>query len=281
MEIPEANTILVVDDEASLRFFLAEELEGHGYTVYTAADGQEALSFLQRKAVDLAIVDLQMPGPNGLELMSEIQVLPDPPELIMLTGHATLEISINAMRRGCNDFLLKPYNIDELLCSVDQAMRRRRQKLQQKMAARLLADSFGLNEMQQQERRYERITLSHPVSSSPSSTLLEVRGLTLDMEAMTATKDGHPLTLTPTELRLLVTLMKRPNHPHTFQELAEVTHSQRFDAIQARDLLKSHIGRLRRKLGHAADGEDYIVNVRGVGYKFVNNEASEGNQPET
>lgn len=272
MEIPETNTILVVDDEASLRFFLAEELEGHGYTVYTAADGQEALTFLQQKAVDLAIIDLQMPGLNGLELMSEIQALPDPPELIMLTAHATLEISINAMRRGCSDFLLKPYNVDELLCSVDQAMRRRRQKLQQKMAARLLADSFGLGEIQQQERRPERITFSHPVSS-PSSTLLEVRGLTLDMEALDATKDGHPLTLTPTELRLLVTLMKRPNHPHTFQELAEVTHSQRFDATQARDLLKSHIGRLRRKLGHAADGKDYIVNVRGVGYKFVSNEA--------
>jgi DNA-binding response OmpR family regulator len=259
MEQPEANTILVVDDEASLRFFLSEELEGHGYKVYPAANGHEALACLQQQTVDLAIIDLQMPGLNGLELMAAIQGLPDPPELIMLTAHATLEISINAMRRGCSDFLLKPYNVDELLCSVAQALARRRQKLQQRMAARLLADSFGLGQPRPQ---------AAPASMSAPSTGLALRGLALDMESMTAAKAGQPLPLTPTEFRLLVTLMKRPNHPHTFQELAEVTHSQRVDPAQARDLLKSHLERLRRKLGDAPEGEAYIKNVRGVGYKF-------------
>ena len=259
MELPEANSILVVDDEASLRFFLAEELEGHGYQVSTAANGHEALALLQQQSVDLAIIDLQMPGLNGLELMSAIQSLPDAPELIMLTAHATLEISINAMRRGCSDFLLKPYNIDELLCSVAQAMLRRRQKLQQRMAARLLADSLGLG------RPAGQTAMPQPVDTPG----LAARSLTLDIESMSASKSGETLTLTPTEFRLLVTLMKRPNHPHTFQELAEVTHSQRVDPAEARDLLKSHIERLRRKLSDAPDGQPYIVNVRGVGYKFV------------
>jgi len=262
MELPEANTILVVDDEASLRFFLSEELEGHDYRVFTAADGHEALAFLRQQAVDLAIIDLQMPGLNGLELMAAMQSLPDAPELIMLTAHATLEISINAMRRGCSDFLLKPYNIDELLCSVAQAMSRRRQKLQQRIAARLLADSLGLG----QPRVRPDVA---PPPAAPTPVGLAARGLVLDMEAMTAVKAGQPLSLTPTEFRLLVTLMKRPNHPHTFQDLAEVTHSQRVDSIQARDLLKSHIERLRRKLGDAPDGQPYIENVRGIGYKFV------------
>jgi DNA-binding response OmpR family regulator len=257
MELPEANTILVVDDEASLRFFLSEELETQGYKVYPAANGHEALACLRQQAVDLAIIDLQMPGLNGLELMAAIQELPDPPELIMLTAHATLEISINAMRRGCSDFLLKPYNVDELLCSVAQALARRRQKLQQRMAARLLADSLGLGQPRPQT-----------VPASAPSTGLALRGLALDMETMTAVKAGQPLPLTPTEFRLLVTLMKRPNHPHTFQELAEVTHSQRVDPAQARDLLKSHLERLRRKLGDASEGGAYIENVRGVGYKF-------------
>ena len=275
MESLEANTILIADDEASLRFFLYEELEQQGYKVYTAADGQEALTLLQQISVDVAIIDLQMPGLNGLELMAAVQSLPDSPELIMLTAHATLEISIQAMRRGSSDFLLKPCDIDELLGSIEQAMARRRQKLQQKMAARLLADSLGLRETPQSGGEVEKATSRH--SSSPvSPARLEARGLTLDMEAMTVVKQGQPLSLTPTEFRLLVTLMKRPNHPHTFQELAEVTHNQWVEASQARDLLKSHLGRLRRKLGHASDGKAYIVNAHGVGYKFVNDEATGG-----
>ncbi|MBN1993614.1 MAG: response regulator transcription factor [Anaerolineae bacterium] len=262
MELPEANNILIVDDEDSLRFFLSEELTGHGYRVYTAADGREALAFLENTAVDVAVIDLQMPGLNGLELMSAMQALPDSPELIMLTAHATLEISIKAMRRGCSDFLLKPCDVDELLGSVSQAMARRRQKLRQKMAARLLADSLGLDTSSPVSRT-ERYT-----APTPTAATLAVGGLILDMEAMTATKEGQLLSLTPTEFRLLVTLMKRPNHPHTFQELAEVTHGQQVDRAEARDLLKSHIGRLRQKLGQAADGQAYIANVRGVGYKF-------------
>jgi len=260
MELPEADTILVVDDEESLRFFLAEELAEQGYTVHTAANGREALDLLRQVAIDLAIIDLQMPGLNGLELMEKIQSLPDAPELIMLTAHATLEISIEAMRRGCSDFLLKPYDFDELLSSAAKAMARRRQKLQQQMAARLLANSLGLNRASATNTEPKELV-------APS--ILEVRGLLVNMEAMTVVKNDKELTLTPTEFRLLVTLMKRSNRPHTFQELAVVTHGQEVGTAEARDLLKSHMGRLRQKLGQAPDGYDYIANVRGVGYKFV------------
>jgi DNA-binding response OmpR family regulator len=89
------------------------------------------------------------------------------------------------------------------------------------------------------------------------------------MDALTVTRGNEELTLTPTEFRLLVTLMKHPNRPHTFQNLAAVTHGHTVDVGEARDLLKSHMGRLRKKLGRAPDGHDYIANVRGVGYKFV------------
>jgi DNA-binding response OmpR family regulator len=151
-------------------------------------------------------------------------------------------------------------------------MRHRRQKLQQQMAARLLADSLGLGTSSRRDSDAARPTARQP-ASVPISTLPEMRGLVLDLEAMTATKEGQSLSLTPTEFRLLVTLMKRSDHPHTFQELAQVTHGQRVDSLQARDLLKSPVGRLRRKLGTAPDGAAYIVNVRGVGYKFVSHAA--------
>jgi DNA-binding response OmpR family regulator len=270
MELPEPNTILVVDDEESLRFFLSEELAEQGYTMYTAANGQEALDLLEKVTVDLAIIDLQMPGLNGLELMEAIQSLADAPELIMLTAHATLEISIEAMRRGCSDFLLKPYDFDELLTSVAQVMARRRQKVQQQMAARLLTNSLGLGNASAPEAKSK--PADKPQKSTTSSSTLEMRGLSVDMEAMTVARAGELLSLTPTEFRLLVTLMKRPNYPHRFKDLAEVTHDQDIGDMEARDLLSSHIGRLRNKLGQAEDGQNYIVNVRGVGYKFIGSE---------
>lgn len=282
MELSEANTILVVDDEPGLRFFLVEELESAGYRLYTAADGREALNFLQQQPVDLVIIDLQMPHLNGLELMAAIETLADPPELIVLTAHASLETSIEAMRHGSSDFLLKPYDVDELLISVERAIARRRSKLQQKQAVRLLAKSLGLGEAapgepeKAQTHSANRAEESTGQTSTPQSTASSPRlalcGLILDLEALTVTKNNQPLALTPTEFRLLATLMKRPDHPHTFQELAQVIHGQPVDSFQARDLLKSHMGRLRQKLGSTPEGDAYIVNVHGLGYKFASKE---------
>lgn len=254
MDLSKTNKILVVDDEDSLRFFLSEELESEGYKVYTAASGPEAMEFLKNQPVDLAIIDFQMPGLTGIELMEQMQSLDDVPELIMLTAHATLETSIEALRLGSCDFLLKPYDVEELLRGVKTAMSRRQQKNQQKMAAQLLSASLGLTPAEG----------TTPAAKMPPAHHINVRDLTIDTEAMTANKGDEEIMLTPTEFRLLVVMMKRPDHPFTFQELAEIIHGQQVDIFQARDLLKSHLGRLRQKIGPS-----YIVNVRGVGYKFA------------
>lgn len=263
MELSNATRILIVDDETSLRFFLSEELADEGYQVYTAANGPEALALLAKQVIDLAIIDLQMPGINGLELMAAIEKIADPPELIMLTAHASLQTSIEAMRLGTSDFLLKPYQMNDLLHAIERVMKQRRRKLQQRLAAQLLAESLGLVEPQEQHPQ------KNMASSAPSPPRLVQGALTLDLETTTATQNDRPLSLTPTEFRLLATLMKRPNHPFTFQELAEIIHGQQVDAYQARDLLKSHVGRLRQKLGHTPDGRPYIANVHSIGYKFV------------
>jgi DNA-binding response OmpR family regulator len=221
------------------------------------------LILLQQQNVDLAIIDLQMPGINGLELMAVIEKMADPPELIMLTAHATLETSIEAMRLGTRDFLIKPYQVDDLLRAVRRVMQQRQRKLQQRLAARLLAESLGLAEPP--DRRQDE--MAEPVAAAPDHF---IRGaLALDLQTMTATKNSRPLSLTPTEFRLLAALMKRPNQPFTFQELAEIIHGQQVDTYQARDLLKSHMARLRRKVGLAPDGQSYITNIHGLGYKFV------------
>ena len=259
MTSPDSTTILVVDDEANLRLFLGEELAREGYQVFTAANGHEALKLLAEHTVDIAIIDLQMPGLNGLELMAAIEKRVDPPELIMLTAHATLETSIEAMRLGTSDFLLKPYHVEDLLQAIERVMKQRRRKMQQRLAARLLAESLGLTKAL--EAAPEEPVSPVPVSFGPA--------LTVDLEAMTVTHNNQPISLTPTEFRLLALLIERPNHPFTFQKLAETIHGQQVDANQARDLLKSHMNRLRRKLGQTPTGQSYINNVHGIGYKFV------------
>lgn len=264
MDLLDARKILIVDDEASLRLFLSEELSDKGYQIYAAANGHEALALLNEYPIDLAVIDLHMPGINGLELMAAIEKRADPPELIMLTAHASLETSIEAMRLGTSDFLLKPYEIEELLRAIERVMKQRRLKLQQRLAARLLAESFGVTPAAKHQP-------APPDPNPASPTRLEARALVIELETMAVTKNGRPLSLSPTEFRLLTTLMKHPNQPLTFQELADLTHGQTVDAYQARDLLKSHLGRLRRKLGQAPDGQAYIINVHSVGYKFVTN----------
>ncbi|MDM8527124.1 response regulator transcription factor [Anaerolineales bacterium HSG24] len=254
MDLLDTNKILVVDDDASVRFFLAEELETEGYKVFAVASGADALEFLAHTPVDLAIVDFQMPGLTGIQLMEAMQSLPDIPELIMLTAHATLHTSIEAMRLGSCDFLLKPYVLDDLLHGVQNAMHHRQQKTQQRLAVELLTASVHRK----------------PTSLSPNKrtlTVLNVDDLTINLEEMSLKKAETPITLTPTEFKLLATMVKRPNHPFTFQELAKTVHGQYLTPYQARDMLKSHLGRLRKKVGVA-----YIVNIRGVGYKFASKE---------
>lgn len=255
MNLPAPNTVLLVDDEASLRYLLAEELADYGYQVHTAANGQEALALLHETSVDVALIDFQMPGLNGLELMAALQSLPNTPELIMLTAHATLETSIEAMRRGGTDFLLKPCRIEDMLHSLQQAMDRRRQKLKQQLATHMLAESLGLD------------LDTHKTLAGPAPDVIRLRGLVLNPTDLTLTKYGQPITITPAEFKLLATLLAQPARPVTFQELAQAMHGQAVDAHQARDMIKSHIARLRHKLGHDAAGHPYLENVRGIGYK--------------
>jgi CheY-like chemotaxis protein len=92
--------ILIVDDEPAIRFFLSETLSQAGYEVTTAASGEQALALLQQQPIDLVLLDLKMEGIDGLQVMAEVERLPLPPVVIILTAHASLDSAIQAMRRG-------------------------------------------------------------------------------------------------------------------------------------------------------------------------------------
>ncbi len=252
--------ILIVDDESAIRVFLEEELTQAGYAVLTAASGEEALMVLEAKPVDLVLLDLKMAGMSGLQVMSKITQRPLPPEVIMLTAHATLDSAIETMRRGGHDYLIKPCRTDELLASIAKGLSRRREMLHQQEMLSLIEESA---------RRLRGSIQPQETILPTQSRFLETRGLLLDLEQHTVTKQGHPLNLTFTEFRLLLCLMKRSGQIVPFDELMTEVHGIEGDVLEARQALTTHLWRLRKKVGNAHDGKPYIMNVRGQGYKFV------------
>jgi DNA-binding NtrC family response regulator len=118
--------ILVAEDEANLRLVLQKELERAGHEVRVAPDGEAALKLLEESNVDVLLTDISMPRMDGMELLRRVHQRPNPPEVVMLTGRATVETAIEAMKLGAYDYLSKPYHITELDALVKQAAEKRR-----------------------------------------------------------------------------------------------------------------------------------------------------------
>lgn len=131
--------LLVAEDEANLRLVIQKELQRLGYNVSVAPDGEAALRRLEESNVDVMLCDINMPKMDGMELLRRVRERPNPPEIIMLTGHATVETAIEAMKLGAYDYLSKPYRITELDALVKQAADKRRlrvdnQRLREQLA---------------------------------------------------------------------------------------------------------------------------------------------------
>jgi DNA-binding response OmpR family regulator len=228
----------------------------------TAADGQEALVQLQEQPVDLVLLDLKMAGMDGLQVMEEIEKQPMPPAVIILTAHASLDSAVDAMRLGGCDYLQKPCRIQDLLVSVERGLTRRREALQRHRMARLIEETA-------RQLQSTSLPKTEPV---PLSQPLQARGLLLDQDKETVTRQGDSLPLTPTEYQILRLLMERPDQLVSYPEMATAVYgsdSGEWQSWEARQTLATHLWRLRRKIGNGPNGSPYIVNVRGRGYKFA------------
>ena len=116
------NKILVVDDEDALRTVLSAELEGEGYQVATAADGQEAINILGSSAFDLILLDIKMPNVDGFEVLKFVKEKHPKTKVIMLTGFADLKNAIESKKLGAEDFVSKPYDLVDLLTTVERVL---------------------------------------------------------------------------------------------------------------------------------------------------------------
>jgi DNA-binding NtrC family response regulator len=116
------NRILVVDDEEALRTVLSSELEGEGYNVSMAADGEEAISVLGANQFDLILLDIKMPNVDGFEVLKFVKQNQPSTKVIMLTGFADLKNAIESKKLGAEDFVSKPYDLVDLLTTVERVL---------------------------------------------------------------------------------------------------------------------------------------------------------------
>lgn len=223
--------ILVVDDEPDISALVAYHLAREAYRVRTAASGPEALRALETEAPDLVVLDLMLPGMSGLELLAEMRRRAEFEQVpvILLTARREEQDRIEGLKLGADDYVAKPFSPQELVLRVGAVLRRVRQ--------------------------------APPVTSG--GKVVRVGPFSVDTGAATALVDGEPLDLTPTEFRLLLTLMERRGRVQSRRQLLEAVWE--ITANIATRTVDMHVQRLRSKLGHAAD---WIETVRGFGYRF-------------
>ncbi|MDY0020282.1 MAG: response regulator transcription factor [Anaerolineae bacterium] len=253
--------ILVVDDEAAERITLGEVLRLEGYRVMLASSGEEALAIVQKEApFDMVILDLRLPGLDGIQVLDTIHKANPDTVAILITGYGTLETAIQAMRKGAYDYLLKPCPVDEILATVRHGL------------AELDKDRHRRGLVEQLQTTVRELMETEDGVSEPEPVVenrfLQIGEVTLDQAKHLVTLKGHRVDLTPTEFRLLECLMKRVDQVCTPQDLVQCAQGYEADAWGARSIVRVHIRRLRSKLEPDPARPRYILNVRGVGYMF-------------
>jgi DNA-binding response OmpR family regulator len=252
--------LLVVEDDLILRTTLQTVLSHVGYQVVAASNGQQAINQLHTQPFTdpfgVIVSDIQLGDLDGLQVLSTARALPQPPEVILITGHSTIASAVQALRFGAFDYLTKPVAMSELLPTITRALERYASE-QRRMAA-LTALSRGLELLQQPAE-----TMPNVPAPPRSDRYIQLDLLQIDTFTHNVTYRGKLIHLTPTEYLLLTHLALRPGYVCTYTDLAQQLYQQPLSLDQARSLLKSHIAHLRAKLP-----PDSIQAVRGVGYRF-------------
>ncbi len=173
MSEQQAARILIAEDEANLRLVLQKELERLGYRVQVAPDGEAALRRLEESNVDVLLCDINMPRIDGMEVLRRVHERPNPPEVIMLTGQATVETAVEAMKLGAYDYLTKPYRITELDVRVKQAAEKRRLRVDNVRLREQLARQSAIPEIiSVSAAMKEAVRLVERVAPSDASVLI-------------------------------------------------------------------------------------------------------------
>lgn len=258
---PQAR-ILVVDDEDRVREGLCWSLRVAGYQVDEAAAGVQALALLGRGAFDLLLLDMNMPAMDGVEVMERARRVQNDLAIIVLTGHATLDSAIAAVKWGAGDYLLKPVGIQALQAAVSKALAERAELQRQQQVMALMNQVAAV--LQPADARPV-----DPAGAQDASSLLRVGALALNVAKRTVTIDApEPRTaeLTEAEATILQELMRHPDQVRTCRQLVYAAWGYDMSEAEAAGTVRSHLFRLRKKIELDSANPQYIKTVRGGGY---------------
>ncbi|MEO5986672.1 MAG: response regulator transcription factor [Candidatus Limnocylindria bacterium] len=227
---PASSTVLVVDDDPKIRDLLRLYLTRDGYRVLEAEDGPGALDMAREQRCDLVLLDVMLPGIDGLEVCRRLREETDTP-ILLLTARSGDADKVFGLDLGADDYVVKPFSPRELMARVRAQLRRHRQ-------------------------------------ATDREPVLSANGLVIDPGAMRVELDGREIEVTASEFRLLYALMSRPMRVFTRDELIGAMHGDEDPGIIDRTI-DVHLGRLRHKLGDRAAGPRFIGTVRSVGYQFL------------
>lgn len=224
--------VLVVDDEPAVRESLRRSLTFNGYNVVTAEDGVQALEVIEREHPEIVILDVMMPRMDGLEVCRTLRSQGDDRSILILTARDNVSDRVGGLDAGADDYLSKPFALEELLARVRSLVRRSAVESQNNAA-------------------------------NNRQTELTFGDLTLNPETRDVSRGGRPISLTRTEFALLELLMKNPRKVLPRNTILEEVWG--YDFPTSGNALEVYIGYLRRKTEQ--EGESRIIyTVRGVGY---------------
>ena len=222
------RSILIVEDDPRVADFLVRGLKAEGFAVQHARTGPDGLELARRGELALLILDLMLPGINGLELCQTFRAEGGQTPVLMLTAMSTTEDKVNGLRLGADDYLTKPFDFEELLARIEALLRRGR-------------------------------------DLRPQVTTLQVADLVLDRERMRVERAGQPITLTAKELAFLELLMSAPGRVYSRERILANVWGTHEDPLT--NIVDVYVRRLRMKIDseHAVQ---LLQTVRGLGYRL-------------
>ncbi len=233
---PRPYKILVVDDDTRIRDLLRRYLSQEGFDVVLAEDGKSLTRVMQRETADLIVLDLMMPGEDGLSICRRLRAANDLTPIIMLTAKGEDIDRIVGLEVGADDYLSKPFNPRELLARIHAVLRRR-----------------PVPEV--------------PGAPSADNEVSRFGAFTFDLGARTLHKNGEQLTLTTGEFAMLKALVRHPRVPLSREKLAQLSRGREFEAFDRS--LDVQVSRLRKLIETDPTSPRHIQTVWGVGYVFV------------
>ncbi len=229
--------ILIVDDEEDIAELVSYNLIREGFSTVVAYDGETAMRKIRSEKPDLLILDLMLPGMSGLDICKAVHAHPQTASLpiIMLTAKAGEVDKIIGLEIGADDYVTKPFSVKELIARVRSILRR----------------------------------VSDTGKAAPAD-VFEYEGLSINYVSCEVRKDGHLVSLSPTELKLLFFLSRHPGRVYSRNQLLDsVWGDATFITDRAVDV---HIRRLRSQIEKDMENPQYVLTVRGFGYKFAETE---------